>query len=155
MNDFKHVVFAFVGFILFGWIVYLQMQINALRSKANRQITYVIDKDTIDADSIKWNNLINAIIEVESEGKSDAVNDRSGATGVIQLMPIAIEDCNRIIGKKKYVLNDRYSKDRSIEIFNIIQRHYNPQHDIHKAIKIQNPNGGKRYETKVIKKLNE
>lgn len=153
MNDFKHVVFAFVGIILIGWIVYLQMQINALRSKANRQITYVIDKDTIDTDSIKWNNLINAIIEVESEGKSDAVNDASGATGVIQLMPIAIKDCNRIIGKKKYGLNDRYSKGRSIEIFNIIQRHYNPQHDIHRAIKIQNPNGGKRYEKKVINKL--
>ena len=153
MNDFKHVVFAFVGVILFGWIVYLQMQIDALKSKANRQITYVIDKDTIDTDSIKWNNLIKAIIEVESEGKIDAVNDRSGATGVIQLMPIAIKDCNRIIGKKKYGLNDRYSKDRSIEIFNIIQRHYNPQHDIHKAIKIQNPNGGKQYETKVIYKL--
>ena len=153
MNDFKHILIAFVGFILFGWIVYLQMQINALRSKANRQITYMIDKDTIDADSIKWDNLINAIIEVESEGKIDAVNDASGATGVMQLMPIAIKDCNRIIGKKKYGLNDRYSKDRSIEIFNIIQRHYNPQHDIHKAIKIQNPNGGKRYETKVINKL--
>ena len=90
MNYFKHTLIAFVGVILFGWIVYLQMQINALRSKANRQITYVIDKDTIDADSIKWNNLIKAIIEVESEGKIDAVNDRSGATGVIQLMPIFV-----------------------------------------------------------------
>ena len=153
MNYFKHILIAFVGVILFGWIVFLQMQINALRSKTNRKITYVVDKDTIDTDSIKWNNLINAIIEVESEGKNDAVNDRSGATGVIQLMPIAIDDCNRIIGKKKYGLNDRYSKDRSIEIFNIIQRHYNPQHDIHKAIKIQNPNGGKEYENKVINKI--
>ena len=153
MNFFKHTLIAFVGVILFGLIVYLQMQIDALKSKANRQITYVIDKDTIDTDSIKWNNLIKAIIEVESEGKIDAVNDRSGATGVIQLMPIAIKDCNRIIGKKKYGLNDRYSKDRSIEIFNILQDHYNPQHNIHKAIKIQNPNGGHEYEKKVINKL--
>ena len=53
MYDFKNILIAFVGFILFGWIVYLQMQINAIRSKANRQITYVIDKDTINADSIK------------------------------------------------------------------------------------------------------
>ena len=153
MNKAKHILFAFVGIILICWIVHLQMQINELKRKVNRQITYVIKNDTINTDSIKWNNLINAIIDVESEGKSDAINMSSGATGVIQLMPIAIKDCNRIMGKKKYKLNDRYSKDRSIEIFNILQDHYNPQHNIHKAIKIQNPNGGKRYETKVIKKL--
>ena len=153
MNKAKHILFAFVGIVLIVWIVHLQTQINELKRKVNRQITYVIKNDTINTDSIKWNNLINAIIDVESEGKSDAINMSSGATGVIQLMPIAIKDCNRIVGKKKYKLNDRYSKDRSIEIFNILQDHYNPQHNIHKAIKIQNPNGGHEYENKVINKL--
>ena len=153
MGNKSYYIFVFVGIILIGWIVHLQTQINELKRKVNGQITYVIKNDTINADSIKWNNLINAIIDVESEGKSNAINMSSGATGVIQLMPIAIKDCNRIVGKKKYKLNDRLSKERSIEIFNILQDHYNPEHNIHKAIKIQNPNGGHEYEKKVINKL--
>lgn len=143
------------AFVLFGWIVNLQTQINELTPKKKRHTNNFRTENRTDTSCVKWNKLIKAIIKVESEGKSDAVNMNSGATGVIQLMPISVNDCNRIIGKKKYRLNDRYSKDRSIEMFNILQNHYNPEHDIHKAIKIQNHNGGKKYERKVINKLNK
>ena len=52
-------------------------------------------------------------------------------------MPVYIEDANRIVGEDRYKLSDRYDKDTSIEIFNVIQDHYNPTHDIAKAIKLR------------------
>ena len=63
--------------------------------------------------------------------------------------------CKALIGEDKYKLSDRYNRDSSIEIFNIVQNHYNPTHNIVKAIKLHNPNAGKWYYIRVIKELNK
>lgn len=72
----------------------------------------------------------------------------------IQLMPVYVKDANRILGEEKYSLSDRYKRDTSIEMFNVIQDHYNPTHDIAKAIKLHNPRAGRWYYNRVIKVLN-
>ena len=105
-------------------------------------------------DSIQWVKIINAIIRVESSGIETAVNSNSGATGVLQIMPIYVSEANRILGRKKFTLRDRLNKEASIEMFNIIQEHYNPEHNIRKAIHLHNPNAGEDYYNKVIKELN-
>ena len=68
-------------------------------------------------------------------------------------MPVYIEDANRIVGEDRYKLSDRYDKDTSIEIFNVIQDRYNPTHDIAKAIKLHNPKAGKWYYDRVMEQF--
>lgn len=151
----KLILMLFLVFMVVGWLIYIQYQLNGLKTNVRPQIRYTIKNNVPQKkkEVSNWENLINAIIEVESEGKINVVNKQSGATGVLQITDIYIIDCNRILGKKKYKLTDRYNKRKSVEIFNIYQNHYNPEHNISKAIVLHNPNGGKEYYLKVINKL--
>ena len=92
-----------------------------------------------------WNPVMDAIIQVESEGNPKAVSGNS--VGVMQITPILVEDCNNILMKKKskkrFALSDRYSVKKSKEMFLLIQSYYNPTNSIEKAIRSWN--GGVRY----------
>jgi len=71
------------------------------------------------------NRLICAIAQVESGGDCNARGDfdkKTGeyrAIGILQIWPITVKDANRIIGKDKYCLKDRYNRQKSIEICRI------------------------------------
>ena len=91
-----------------------------------------------------WDRLIKAIIKVETNGNTKAKNGK--CVGVIQITPLMVKQCNIIQKEKHFSLNDRYSKKYSIEIFKIIQEHYNPKGNIEKAIRIWN--GGPNYSAK-------
>ena len=58
-----------------------------------------------------WNPVMDAIIQVESEGNPNAVSGNS--VGVMQITPILVRECNNILksrkSKKRYTLADRYS----------------------------------------------
>ena len=92
-----------------------------------------------------WNPVMDAIIQVESEGNPNAVSGNS--VGVMQITPILVRDCNDILKKKKsnkrFTLNDRYSVEKSKEMFLLIQSHYNPANNVEKAIRLWN--GGINY----------
>ena len=92
-----------------------------------------------------WNPVMDAIIQVESGGNPNAVSGNS--VGVMQITPILVEDCNLILQKKKskkrYTLADRYSIDKSKEMFLLIQSYYNPMNNVEKAIRLWN--GGVNY----------
>ncbi|MBM6674506.1 transglycosylase SLT domain-containing protein [Marseilla massiliensis] len=92
-----------------------------------------------------WNPVMDAIIEVESEGNPRAVSGNS--CGAMQITPIMVEECNNILKKKKskkrYKLSDRFNVAKSKEMFVLFQSHYNPQNNIEKAIRSWN--GGLRY----------
>ncbi|MCK9482829.1 MAG: lytic transglycosylase domain-containing protein [Candidatus Marinimicrobia bacterium] len=68
--------------------------------------------------------LIQALIQVESSGNDQAIGDGGLAVGCLQIHPIFVKDVNRIIGKDKYTLQDRYSRAKSIEMANIYLNHY-------------------------------
>ena len=97
---------------------------------------------------VNWNPVMDAIIQVESEGNPKAVSGNS--VGAMQITPILVEDCNIILkkqkSKKRYTLADRYSVSKSKEMFLIIQKYYNPESDIEKAIRLWN--GGVKYTLK-------
>jgi len=122
--------------------------------RKNNIIPYDFETPKINSDSLRWNYLVEAIIKIESNGIDDTVNEHSGATGVLQILPIYVKDANRIIGKNKFKLKDRFSREASIEMFNIIQNHYNPSHEIVKAIHLHNPRANKEYTNKIIEELN-
>jgi len=76
-------------------------------------------------------SLIDAIIHVESRGDSMAYNAGEDAVGVLQIRPIMMREVNRLLGYNKYTLDDRWSKSKSIEMFNVIKQHTtNPTNEI-------------------------
>lgn len=101
-----------------------------------------------------WELFTQALIWVESKGDSKAVGSKDDV-GVLQITPILLQDCNRIVGYEKYYLNDRYDREKSVEMFNIVQDHYNPQHDYHWALKLWNSGAPLSYHRKVMDKFNE
>ena len=92
------------------------------------------------ASSNQWDRLIHAIAKVESNHNPRAVNGKY--VGYLQIAPIIVKDCNRILAKKKstlrFTLQDRYSKEKSIAMFCIYQKFYNPRNSIERAIRLWN-----------------
>lgn len=102
-----------------------------------------------------WQMLQLAMMFVES--RYDAhVDGMNNAKGVLQITPIYVEECNRIVGREEYAHDDAYDLARSIEMFGVMQDYHNPEKDFQKAIKLHNP-GGKSigYPDKVIRAYNE
>ena len=95
-----------------------------------------------------WSPVMEAIIQVESEGNPNAVSGNS--VGVMQITPILVKDCNDILkrqkSKKQFTMQDRYSVAKSKEMFLIIQKYYNPENNVEKAIRLWN--GGIKYSIK-------
>jgi len=86
-----------------------------------------LEPTTISKPTLKYDNLIEALIQVESEGIEDIHGDtglkEGPSVGVLQIRPIMVREVNRILKiqkiNKKYRLKDRYSRKKSIEMFNI------------------------------------
>ena len=73
--------------------------------------------------TIPKNNLIDAIIYVESRGDVNAYNAKENAVGCLQIRPIMLREVNRLLGFDKYKLADRWNKSKSIEMFKVIKEH--------------------------------
>lgn len=101
----------------------------------------------------RWNVFVEALINIESGGDVMALNKRSGAAGVLQLMPIYVKEVNRLLGDDIYTLNCRFDYRKSISMFYIIQNKYNPNRDIDIAIKLHNPMAGEWYANRVYKEM--
>ena len=99
-----------------------------------------------------WNPVMDAIILVESEGNPRAVSGNS--VGAMQITPIFVKECNNILknlkSNKRYTLDDRYSVEKSKEMFLLIQKYYNPENNVEKAIRSWN--GGVKYSVKATNK---
>lgn len=105
--------------------------------------------DTLSVDSsYDWEPVMTAIIQVESGGNANA---KSGSScGAMQITPILVVECNNILkrkkSKKRFSLRDRFSIEKSKEMFVLIQSYFNPLNDIEKAIRSWN--GGNNYSVK-------
>lgn len=102
------------------------------------------------------NRLITAIATVESELNEKAVS--SDCVGYLQIRPLLVKECNDILkkkdSKKRYALNDRFSKKKSIEMFYLIQEKFNPSHNIERALWVWNAGPyAKKRPTKYINKV--
>ena len=99
-----------------------------------------------------WNPVMDAIILVESEGNPKAVSGNS--VGAMQITPILVKECNNILekqkSKKRYTMNDRFSVEKSKEMFLLIQKYFNPENNVEKAIRSWN--GGVKYSVKATNK---
>jgi hypothetical protein len=93
--------------------------------------------------------LIEALIQVESRGNDSAIGDRHLAepsVGVLQLRPIMVKEVNRILKRqgqdKRYKLKDRFSREKSIEMFMIWKNYHHPDGGFETIAR--NWNGGPR-----------
>jgi len=73
-------------------------------------------------------DLLNALIFVESSDNDSAYRASEGAVGCLQIRKTMVDDINRILkrqGKsKKYTYIDRWSRDKSIQMFKIYCNYY-------------------------------
>ena len=72
--------------------------------------------------------LVDALIHVESSGNDSAYCVSEDAVGCLQIRKTMIRDVNRILKHRgdttKYKMKDRWTRIKSIEIFNIYCEHY-------------------------------
>jgi hypothetical protein len=130
----------------------------------NEKIIQITDTVEV-ADS----SLIHALINVESRGKSNLLGDKhlgEPSVGVLQIRPIMVREVNRILkiqgSEIRYKRKDRFSRQRSIEMF-VIWRDFHHKGDSDEVIaKCWNggPRGPKKIKTqhywnKVQKELKE
>lgn len=105
--------------------------------------TSIIGTAQTEENDEEWTWMIESIIQVESSGNPLARSKGGGSVGILQITPIAVKDCNLILGRKEYTLQDRLNPERSREMFDLIQGRYNPEKNIEKAIRLWN--GGPGY----------
>lgn len=96
----------------------------------------------------EWKPVIEAIIQVESNGRDNA--KKGASVGALQITPVLVAECNNILKnrkiKKRYKLSDRNSRQKSIEMFLLFQSWFNPKKDVELAIRSWN--GGMHYSVK-------
>lgn len=105
----------------------------------------------------EWNRLIMAIAWTESKFNPDAVGS-SQDYGCLQITPTYCAEVNRISGAN-FKHEDAFDIESSLAMFDTMQSHYNPDHDIDTAIHFHNKSASykrvvlenleliKRYET--------
>ena len=73
--------------------------------------------------------IINALIQIESGGNDDAYCVEEDAVGALQIRRTMVRDVNRILRRQKsnqqYTYEDRWNRQKSIEMFNIYRNYYN------------------------------
>lgn len=109
-----------------------------------------VHMDTTNADLDSVENLIEAMIQVESRGKDDAVGDthlETPSIGCLQIRPVMVAEVNRILKRCKvedtyYELDDRYSRDKSIMMFRVWKSYHHAKSSLEKIARCWN--GGPR-----------
>ena len=133
---------------------------NRILSKEEHEYEEVSD-EVIDRQPAltNWDHFISAVIWKESRGVEDCIGDNGKAVGVLQIHPVMVREANRILRMngedKEYSYDDRYSREKSIEIFNIVQDYHNKSHDLYKALEIWNKNHPESYRQQIMEKYNE
>ena len=64
--------------------------------------------------------VVKAIAQVESNNNEKIVSKNKAHVGLLQISKITVDECNRILGYKKFSYEDRYNGDKSLEMFYII-----------------------------------
>jgi hypothetical protein len=90
---------------------------------------YTITLPQIIVESITEDQLIKALINVESSNNDNAYRSGEDAAGCLQIRRTMVRDVNRILKRQnshiRFNFEDRWDRQKSIEMFNIYCNHYN------------------------------
>ena len=155
---FLTLIFAVLGVLLSTLPFYhiaLNKRLREAENSLKREVMIVYEECECE-NRIKqeWETFIKALIWVESKDNPDAIGSLDDV-GVLQILKVIVDDCNRILGYDKYSYEDRKDSLKSIEMFNVIQWYYNPEKDMHFALKLWNSKAPVSYHKKVFKKFDE
>lgn len=97
---------------------------------------------------ISEQDLVSALISVESRGNDSAIGDRhivgGEAVGALQIRPIMVREVNRILkiqkSDKRYKLKDRFDRNKTIEMFYVWKNFHHKDSDFETIAR--NWNGG-------------
>tara|TARA_R110000803_G_scaffold11299_1_gene33887 strand:+ start:50 stop:586 length:537 start_codon:yes stop_codon:yes gene_type:complete len=107
-----------------------------LQPETEEQSDYIdtVFVDTLEANDTlliavpQINTLVDAMIQVESSGDDSAYCASENAAGCLQIRPIMVSEVNRILRRRgldsTYTLQDRWSRESSLEMLNIYLKHY-------------------------------
>ena len=169
MINAKHVIIGFLILSLTILDVGLCIKIDQVEHKNIhlRERIEVLEQENEElrehvSDSIA--KLITAIIWVESSNNDSALNRKENAVGCMQIRQIMLHEVNRICNMTKnglfFILDDRWSRDKSLHMFTIWYQYHHPDDTLEKIAR--NWNGGpdgytdrrtNRYWKKVKKQL--
>ena len=138
----KNVILYIIAFTGFIW-AFLKLKDSVEKTKIDEKlkVQHHIDSLQYINDSITQryqifdfepvNNMIdimNAIIEVESNNNDSAYRANEDAVGCLQIRKCMVDDVNRILKRRKsdlrFTYNDRWSRDKSIYMFEIYCNYY-------------------------------
>lgn len=83
----------------------------------------------------EWEVMELAMAYTESKFNPSAVG-KDKDYGILQITPIYVEEVNRLGGDYSHA--DAFDIDKSLEMFEILQAHHNPERDIKKGISLHN-----------------
>lgn len=96
-----------------------------------------------------WEELQMAIIYTESRFDPSALGSAQDA-GLYQMTPVYVAEVNRIAGTD-YAHADAFDPDKAVEMFALLQAHYNPAQDPDTAIRYHNRSAA--YRAEVLRNL--
>ena len=104
----------------------LYNQIDSLYKEID---TLQYEKEIFDFGNVSENEIISALMYVESSNNDSAYNASEDAVGCLQIRKTMVNDVNRILRKRKspvrFTYEDRWCRYKSIKMFEIYCKHYN------------------------------
>ena len=101
--------------------------------------TYVLEEEVIHPFGITDYTLL-SFMWYESRYNEKAENPVTKARGVLQILPVMVNEANRLrslFGDSiRYTWQDAWTVDKSIEIWYLVQGYHNPEYDLQKACQI-------------------
>lgn len=143
-----------------------QLQLTEHKIKRNQILTDTTRTEMLTNDMLSdiINELIPVMIQVESSGDDNAVGDGGKAVGCLQIWPIYVDDCNRILKKRWFNTADRVSRSKSISMTRTYLYHYGKAERVQPtsredwmlklaAMHNADPSGYLNLDTKYVKKI--
>jgi len=155
--------------LIFGFMPLFMGMNNTQELEVCYEETTIEIKPKIIHSPVIQDNLIRALIMVESSGNDSAIGDRhligNEAIGALQIRPIMVREVNRILkiqGKtNRFNLKDRFDRQQSIRMFMVWKNFHHK--DSNNEVIARNWNGGpkgykikrtEKYWNKIEKQLN-
>jgi len=82
---------------------------------------------------------------VESGNNVAAWNKKEDAVGCLQIRPVMVREANNCMGEQFFTYEDRWDRNMSYYMFEVVQRTHNPELDIDQACDVWNPNCPRSY----------
>jgi len=123
-----------------------------------KEVTFEVESEVeLELAPVELRNLdelVEALIWVESRGNDSAFHRGENAVGCLQIRPIMVKEVNRVLDLQGsgniYTLEDRWSRTKSIEMFNVIANYYHETSSYEKIARCWNggPKGLQKKQTK-------